>query len=264
MENWIKQIKATKNSANPIGVALEAVFKGMGRETWFSDPLIQMILKSDDFNNANIYQNQYKTANLIYCGFTLLKEEIKKGFEQHLIIFIFAALFHNFKHAGRINKYPFENEKNAIEQMYVFAQKNSLMKLWSKHPWSGLKNMPSWVNSTDAIEELIFCADFSDIKNISKLYLTNPEDSWRADLPVQINKLKQIFLESLLLPNVLSPFFIEENIKMMSENDIVGANSFMNRQIKIFLQNFAIHIYISKASNELQISDAIQKNINSL
>lgn len=264
MEHWFKNIELIKESDSPLELTLTIIFRCLGRETWLKDPLIQTLIQSPEFKSSNIYQNEKRTCEVIYSCFTLLKNEIFKGFEQHLIILIMAALFHNFKHSGHMNRHPFENEKIAIEQMYEFAKNNNIMKLWDRHPWMNLKNMSSWVNSTDAIEELIFCSDFSDVKNIEKNYFSASEDLWRSDLPIQINKLKQIYIEALLLPNVLEPVYIEENKKMMIENGIKGQEIFFRKQIQNFLQNFAIHRYVSQTSQRLNIKGMIEKNIQKI
>ena len=103
-------------------------------------------------------------------------------------------------------------------------------------------------------------ADFSDTKNIGTNYFRSPEALWRADLPLQINRLKQIFLEALLLCNVMEPFLFEENKQMLEENGATFRTDALKRQIKIFLQNFASNVYISKASLKLEIQEKIQHN----
>ena len=260
MDIWVKDITTIKESSSPIEEALTIIFKSIAKDNWKEDNLFKKIITSTEFNSSNKFQNQYKTASVMYSCFYLLKHEIQKGFEQHLVALIFASLFHNFKHKGGMNKYVFENEKHAIEQMYEFATTSDFIKLWGKHPWMSLKNMPSWVNLTDALEEIILVSDFSDAKNISTNYVRNPESLWRADLPLQINRLKQIFLESLLLCNVMEPFLFEENKKMLEENGTTFKSDALKRQIKIFLQNFASNVYISKASIKLDIQEVIQYN----
>lgn len=260
MDIWVKDITTIKESSSPLEEALSIIFKSIAKENWKEDPLIKRILSSTDFETKNIFQNKVKTACVMYSCFYLLKNEIQKGFEQHLVALIFASLFHNFKHKGGMNKYMFENEKNAIEQMYEFATANDFIKLWGKHPWMNLKNMPSWVNLTDALEEIILVSDFSDTKNVGTNYLRSPEALWRADLPLQINRLKQIFLEALLLCNVMEPFLYDENKKMLEENGATFKQENLKRQIKIFLQNFASNVYISKASLKLDIQETIQHN----
>lgn len=258
MDNWVKDITSIKQSSSPIEEALTIVFKSIAKDNWKDDILIKKIVSSKEFNSQNKFQNQYKTACVIYSSFYLLKQEVQKGFEQHLIALIFASLFHNFHHKGEMNKYVFENEKNAIEQMYEFATKNDFIKLWGKHPWMALKSMPSWVNLTDAVEEIILVSDFSEVKNIASNYVRHPEILWRSDLPLQINKLKQIFLEALILTNVMEPFLLEENKKMLEENGAKLNPELLKRQVKNFLQNFAMNIYISKASMKLGIQEKIQ------
>jgi hypothetical protein len=260
MDIWVKDITTIKESSSPIEEALTIIFKSIAKDNWKEDPLIKKIIASTEFNSNNTFQNQFKTACVMYSCFYLLKHEIQKGFEQHLVALIFASLFHNFKHKGGMNKYVFENEKHAIEQMYEFATASDFIKLWGKHPWMSLKNMPSWVNLTDALEEIILVSDFSDTKNIGTNYVRSPEALWRADLPLQINRLKQIFLEALLLCNVMEPFLFEENKKMLEENGAKFKSDALKRQIKTFLQNFALNVYISRASIKLDIQETIQHN----
>lgn len=260
MDIWAKDITTIKESDSPIDVAFSIIFKSITKDIWKEDILIKKIINSNEFNSKNQFQNQYKTACVMYSCFYLLKHEVQKGFEQHLLALIFASLFHNFKHKGGMNNYIFENEKHAIEEMYIFAADNEFIKLWGKHPWMNLKNMPTWVNLTDAVEEIILVADFSDSKNINSNYKKNPETLWRADLPLQINRLKQIFLEALILCNVMEPFFYEENKRMLEENSTTFKTETLKRQIKIFLQSFASNTYISRASTKLNIQQAIEYN----
>lgn len=263
MENWVNEIYEIKKHPRPIEYAITTIFKTIGKEVWLNDPIIKCIFASNEFNSNNIYQNQVKIGTLIYSCFSLLKQEVHKGFEVHLLTLIFASLFHNMKHPGGANhfKYEYENEKIAIENMYAFAEKNQFIKIWTKNHWAQLKNMPSWVNITDILEEIILVAGFLDVQEIKNSYQKSAETLWRADLPLQINKLKQIFLEALLLTHVMPPHFMTFNTLKAEEAGVKIAPHILKLQSKEFLQGFALNIYISRSSLKLGIDKEIENAI---
>lgn len=266
MENWVNEIYEIKKHPRPIEYAITTIFKTIGKEVWLNDPIIKCIFTSDEFNSKNIYQNQVKVATLIYSCFSLLKQEVHKGFEIHLLTLIFASVFHNMNHIGGTNSYNYdnENEKAAIEGMYNFADKNQFIKIWTKNHWHQLKNMPSWVNITDVLEEIILVSSLTNYNQVRNAYQKNAEALWRADLPLQINKLKQIFLESLLLVHVMPPHFMAFNTLKAEEAGVKINPSVMKLHSRDFLQGFALNIYISRSSLKLGIDKEIEQAIHSI
>lgn len=266
MENWVNEIYEIKKHPRPIEYAITTVFKTIGKEVWLNDPIIKCIFASDEFNSKNVYQNQVKVATLIYSCFSLLKQEVHKGFEIHLLTLIFASVFHNMNHIGGRNSYNYdnENEKAAIEGMYSFADRNQFIKIWTKNHWHQLKNMPAWVNLTDVLEEVIGVSSLENVHQVRASYQKNAEALWRADLPLQINKLKQIFLESLLLIHVMPPHFITFNSLKAEEAGVKVSPSVMKLHSRDFLQNFALNLYISRSSLKLGIDKEIEQAIQSI
>ena len=263
MKLWTKSLNTIYSSDSPIEEALTIVFNCLGKTNWQQDKILDSIINNDELNNDNTYNNQYKAGALIFSCFYLLQHEINKGFEQHLITLILASIFHNYHHKGHVNKYTYENEKIAVEYMYKFAKKNNLSKHWQKNSWLGIKHMPSWINLSDAIEEIILVSDLSDINKIKHNYIKQPDLIWRSDVPLKINRLKQIFLEALLLPNSMDSFAYIENKKMLLENGKHLSDIQYAIELKKLLDNFLSHIYISQASKNLNIVDKIQNFINS-
>lgn len=264
MENWVNEITEIKKQPRPIEYAITTIFKNIGKETWLNDPIIKCIFNAKEFNSNNAYHNQTKVACLIYSCFSLLKQEVHKGFEIHLLILMFASLFHNMNHQGGVNTFNYENEKIAIDSMNSFAEDHKFIRVWTKNHWHQLKNMPSWVNIADVLEELILVAGFLDIKEIRSNYQKNAEALWRVDLPLQINKLKQIFLEALLLIHVMPPHLHDFNTLKMKENKQNISPAVLKLQSKEFLQNFALTIYISRSSLKLGIDKEIEQAIEDI
>lgn len=259
--NLIQNLSILEQESNPIKKATELVFIEMKKTSWINENLFQTLFEAPEFQNNNIYENQYKTAKLIYISYFLLKEEIFKNFDAHYIILYFSIIFHNFKHSGIPNRHTYENQKKSIEYMNIFVKENSIESKWDEHPFIECKNFSCWINSLDAIEDIILVTDISEIKNNKKFYLHNKNDLWRADMPIYVNKIKQIMMESILLPFVLEPISSKEVHKLMLQYNINLNTVLVKQQLKTFLDTFASQVFCSQASGKFKINQIIENII---
>lgn len=250
-----KGIQDINHSSKPISKAWEISFAYLKMPNNYKK-IIEIIANHENiFINKNHYHNQYHFAEVIWVSAFLAKNEfIYSYLQQHALILLLAATFHDTEHPGRGNKEPFELEKISA---YFFKQWWNNNSLFVENLMETAEN-----DIIQVINEMILFTDFEKghIKVVQD-YRNKPNYEM---FNFKINKLKQILIEADIFLISMPGFAFDRTKMLLKENNQNIEEKHIWDLLLNFNKDYTKNIMISNASQSLGIQEELKNFIQIL
>jgi hypothetical protein len=244
-----KGIQEIRKEQKPILKAWELSFAYLKMPNSYKK-LIEIISNHENiFINKNSYHNQYHFAEVIWVSAFLAKNEfISTYLQQHALVLLLAATFHDTEHPGRGNKEPFELEKISSHFFKQWWNNNSLF----------VENLieASENDIIQVINELILFTDFQ--KGHSKVVQDYKNKQNYEMFNFKIVKLKQILIEADIFLISLPGFAFDRTKMLLKENNQNIEDDKIWELLLNFNKDYAKNIFVSNASQSLGIQEEIK------
>lgn len=209
------------------------------------------------FNEVkNPYHNGVHTAQVIHSGVFLLNlEKENDSFKDVNWLkitpyFIIALMFHDYKHLGRKNKFPFEMEQIAVDELSIYLSLNeNFYNFWSERLEFDIEQKISEI--IELVKSLILATEVSESTPYHREeYLKKGKD---VDI---LSSLHLLMSEADLLPSVLPVLGKRNAVGLAAELELpmiaqnTGRIGFL-KSVK----------YVSFASEKIEIQKMIDNEI---
>lgn len=249
----VNEIKEVRESANPVKEAWVDSCEKVGLD--MNDPMVHfglMFTKHPDLiSSPNSYHNQVHAADAVTCAGALAKEEFSgKDLKFNGPVLLFSMLCHDIAHNGKNNEFDYQLEKEAVNSMTEFANKNpEIKKYWKDNLETKYGSLDGFFNN---VEQVILGTDF---KNGPKENLKNYSEQNFGEL--KLNQLKMLANEADILPSCISSLGPQLGLQLAEEQNNPGVASWKGREF--FIGKLAT--FGSNASKNMEIQNHIDSQL---